>query len=116
MFKKIKINSIIIYFSFFIIFCGTILRLYNLNFENLFFDEIVSFYIADPKLSFIESYERQNIAEGTPFLFNFLIKILHIIFGYSPNIGRYLSFTVSVLSIFSMVYLIKSIKTVKFLN
>tara|TARA_B110001452_G_scaffold15363_1_gene12487 strand:- start:3234 stop:4676 length:1443 start_codon:yes stop_codon:yes gene_type:complete len=110
MFKKIKINSIIIYFSFFIIFCGTILRLYNLNFENLWFDEIVSFYIADPKLSFIESYERQNIAEGTPFLFNFLIKILHIIFGYSPNIGRYLSFTVSVLSIFSMVYLIKSIK------
>tara|TARA_B100000795_G_C22801485_1_gene442161 strand:+ start:600 stop:2042 length:1443 start_codon:yes stop_codon:yes gene_type:complete len=110
MFKILKNNNIIIYFSFFIILCATILRLYNLNFENLWFDEIVTFWISDPKLSFTESYERQNIAEGTPFLFNFLIKILHIIFGYNPNVGRYLSFTVSVLSIFSMVYLAKSIK------
>ena len=108
--KKFKIQNLIIYFSFFIILCGTIFIFYNLSFENLWFDEIVSFWVSDPHISFFDSYERNNLAEGTPFLFNFLIKILHIIFGYTPNVGRYLSSTLSVLSIFSMVFLSKTIK------
>ena len=110
MFKKFKNNNFIIYIAFLTILFGIILRSYNLNFENLWFDEIVSFWIADPKISFFESYQRNNISEGTPFLFNFLIKILHIIFGYTPNVGRYFSCMLSVLSIFSMILLIRTIK------
>ena len=110
MFKKFEIQNLIIYFSFFICLCGIIFRFYNLNFENLWFDEIVSFWVSDPQISFLDSYERNNISEGTPFLFNFLIKILHILFGYTPNVGRYLSSSLSVLSIFSMVLLCKTIK------
>ena len=107
MFKK---YNTIIYYTFLTILCGFIFRFYNLSFENLWFDEIVSFYIADPKISFFESYQRNNSGEGTPFLFNFLLKILHMIFGYTPNIGRYFSCAVSVLSIFSMIFLAKTIK------
>ena len=110
MLNKFKIQNLIIYFSFFIVLSGTIFRFYNLNFENLWFDEIVSFWVSDPRISFFDSYERNNIAEGTPFLFNFFIKILHIIFGYTPNVGRYLSSSLSVLSIFSMVFLSQTIK------
>ena len=110
MIKKLNNKNLIIYFSFFFILVGVFLRFYNLNYENLWFDEIVSYWIADPKISFFESYQRNNIGEGTPFLFNFLIKILHIIFGYSPNVGRYLSCTVSALSIISIVFLMKTIK------
>tara|TARA_B100000787_G_scaffold158713_1_gene136324 strand:+ start:265 stop:1752 length:1488 start_codon:yes stop_codon:yes gene_type:complete len=106
----IKNKNLIIYLSFFIILLGAFLRFYNLNFENFWFDEIVSFWVSDPKITFAESYQRNNIGEGTPFLFNFLIKILHIIFGYTPNISRYLSCTFGLFSIVSMVFLIKTIK------
>ena len=113
MFEKHKNNSLTIYITCVIIFFGVIFRFYNLNFENLWFDEIVSFWVADPKISFFESYARNNIGEGTPFLFNFLIKILHVIFGYTPNVGRYFSCTISILSIFSIVYLVEIIKNKK---
>ena len=72
MIKKLNNKNLIIYFSFFFILVGVFLRFYNLNYENLWFDEIVSYWIADPKISFFESYQRNNIGEGTPFLFNFL--------------------------------------------
>jgi hypothetical protein len=110
MLEKYKNNNLIIYIAYIIIFFAVIFRFYNLNFENLWFDEIVGFWVADPEISFLESYKRNNIGEGTPFLFNFLVKILHIIFGYTPNIGRYLSCVISILSIFSMICLIKTIK------
>ena len=105
-----KNNNIIIYSACFTVLCGFIVRFYNLNFENLWFDEIVSFWISDPEISFFESYQRNNSGEGTPFLFNFLLKILHIIFGYNPNVGRYFSCILSALSIFTMIILAKTIK------
>ena len=83
MLKKIKNYNLALYLSFLIIFIGIIFRFYNIDFENLWFDEIVSYWISDPKISIFESYQRNNIGEGTPFLFNFLIKILHNIFGYT---------------------------------
>ena len=109
MFKKSN-NNLGLYLAYLTILLGIIFRFYNLGFENLWFDEIVSFWVSDPKISFFESYERNNIGEGTPFLFNFLIKILHSLFGYTPNVGRYFSSTISILSIFSMIYLAKIIK------
>ena len=58
----------------FLLLIGVILRFYNLEFENLWFDEMASFYVSDPKISFLESYYRNNSVEGTPFLFNFLLS------------------------------------------
>ena len=110
MLKKIKNYNLALYLSFLIIFIGIIFRFYNIDFENLWFDEIVSYWISDPKISIFESYQRNNIGEGTPFLFNFLIKILHNIFGYTQNVGRYFSFVISSLSILSIIYLAKIIK------
>tara|TARA_Y100000816_G_scaffold112639_1_gene78795 strand:- start:2609 stop:4048 length:1440 start_codon:yes stop_codon:yes gene_type:complete len=94
----------------FLLLIGVILRFYNLEFENLWFDEMASFYVSDPKISFLESYYRNNSVEGTPFLFNFFLKTLHQIFGYSPNVGRYFSSTVSVISILTVLYLYKTFR------
>ena len=44
-----------IYFLIFIIFLGFFLRLYNINFEDLWFDEQASFLVADPKLTHVET-------------------------------------------------------------
>ena len=39
----------------FIISFGIFFRIYNLNFENLWYDEIISFWVANPFLSYEES-------------------------------------------------------------
>ena len=104
--KKIEnFNSLIILSILFSLFFGILLRIYNLNFENLWFDEMVSFWVSDPSITFKESYIRNNLIEGHPFLFNFSLKIIFKLFGYEPNLGRYFSCTLGILSIFSVSYI-----------
>jgi len=110
MVNKFNSNYFIIIAISFSLFFGVLLRLYNLNYENLWFDEMVSFWVSEPFISFEDSYARNSSAEGTPFLFNFLLKNLHEIFGYHSHIGRYFSATFSILSILSMAYLSISLK------
>ena len=89
------------------LFFGILLRVYNLTFEDLWFDEMVSFWVSDPSITFKESYTRNNLIEGHPFLFNFLLKIIFKIFGYEPNLGRLFSCLLGILSIFSVTYISK---------
>ena len=109
--KKIENKNQLIFFAIgFSLFFGVLLRFYNLNYENLWFDEIVSFWVSEPFISLSESYARNSAAEGTPFLFNFLLKNLHEIFGYHTYLGRYFSALFSVLSILSIAYISWTLK------
>ena len=109
--KKIKNRNNLIHFAIgFSLFFAVLLRLYNLNYESLWFDEIVSFWVSEPFISFSDSYARNSGAEGTPFLFNFLLKNLHEIFGYHTHLGRYFSALISILGIFSITYLSWTLK------
>ena len=106
--KRIEnFKSLIILYVLFSLFFGILLRVYNLTFEDLWFDEMVSFWVSDPSITFKESYIRNNLIEGHPFLFNFLLKIIFNLFGYDPNLGRYFSCILSILSIFSVTYISK---------
>ena len=89
---------------------GVILRLYNLNYDSLWFDEIASFWVSDPLISLSESYERNRLAESQPFLFNYLLKLTHEVFGYKSYVGRYFSATFGILSIISITYLSRLLK------
>ena len=80
-------NTIIILTIFFL---GIFFRLYNLNFEDLWHDEILSFWIADPSISFFETLSRHNQLEQVPILFNLTLKYFYKIFGYNVYLGRYL--------------------------
>lgn len=86
---------------------GSLIRLYNLNYDNLWFDEIVSFWVADPTQSIITNYNRHNQSEGGGFLFNLILTFTHELFGYKSFIGRYLSAIFGILSIFTIGYLAK---------
>ena len=66
--------------SFFTIFCGSFLRLYNLDFDDLYFDEILSFVYASDNLTFSQSYSSSSKLDATPYLFNFFLKIIFIFF------------------------------------
>ena len=51
---------------------GVLFRIYNLNYDYLWFDEIVAFWISDPNLLISESYARYKETESIPFLHYFL--------------------------------------------
>ena len=91
MFKLLKFqeNNLLVYsIIFLIILLGFVFRFYNINYENLWLDEIYSFWVTDPNLSFTETYLRVQTTESIPFLYYYLVKICNKIFGYDPIIGR----------------------------
>lgn len=92
-----------------IIFFGFFLRFYNLDFENFWIDETVTFWIANPEFSISQSYKIHKSIELVPFLFNFIIKIYFLIFGYDFQISRYLPALFSSLSIITVSYISKEI-------
>ena len=104
--KKIYQFNII---SFCIVF-AVFFRVYNINFDNFWFDEILSFWITDPEISFRESFERHKSIEQIPYLYHFILKIIFEIFNYESHLGRYLSFFFNILGIFFATILCKNIK------
>ena len=76
---RIFLISIFI-FSFFI-------RLYNLNYEDYWFDELFTFYVSDPNVSFYETYLRIIETENNNF-YQFILKIFFLFFGYNDFNGR----------------------------
>ena len=92
---------------------GVLFRIYNLNYDYLWFDEIVTFWISDPNLLISESYARYKETEAIPFLHYFLLKVCHQLFGYTPEVGRYFSAIFGILSILTLGYLAKQISNNK---
>ena len=112
MFKLFKFqeNNLLTYsLVFLIIFLGFVFRFYNINYENLWIDEIYSFWVTDPNLSSAETYLRLQTTESTPFLYYYLVKMCNKIFGYDPIVGRCFSAFFGFLSIFSVGILCKRI-------
>ncbi len=110
MFKILKFqeNNIFIYFSvLLIVLLGVIFRFYNVGYDNLWFDEIFSFWVTDPNLSFSETFLRVKSTESIPFLYYYLIKICNSFLGYEPIVGRIFSAVFGFLSIFTVGILCK---------
>ena len=106
--NKFSINAIII--ISFSLLIGATLRIYNLNYENFWLDEILTFWISDPSISINESYQRHLNLEQVPFFFNLLIKFTHKIFGYETYVGRYLTAIFGIMSILSIACISRIIK------
>jgi len=82
-----------------IIFLGIVLRIYNLNFEDFWSDEMVSYWLSDPKYSFFETLEiifKSNLTIS----YELILKYFHSLFGYNIKISRYLNAILSIISIF----------------
>ena len=101
-----KININFLYYSV-LIFITILFRLYNLNYDDFWIDEIISFYISDPSVTLSEFYYRHKTLENSPFLFNFILRIYFEIFGYDTLIARYLPAILNCLSIFFLIYFYK---------
>ena len=89
----LKINNILNYkFCFIFLFLiGILFRIYNINFDDLWIDEISTFWIANPSINILTSYNNNSTLELQPVLFNFIVRCYYSIFGYSDYNGRYIS-------------------------
>ena len=101
-------NKNLIYF-FIILTSVSFLRIYNLNYEDFWIDEILSFWIADPNLPLEQTIDRHNNLEQVPILFNLILKYFYKIFEYNYLTGRYLISFFSILSLIIAVILISEV-------
>jgi len=109
--KNIKKNYIYISAIF---LTSIILRLYNLNFEDLWFDEIASLWVADPNISINETVERNiEVNQGPHLIFTIILKYFFLIFGYNPDIARLVPVLFGILSVPTIIYLTKTIDKTK---
>ncbi len=89
MLKHLNLNKKFLYFFF--IITGIFTILYQIHFEDFWLDEMLSFWIADPELSWDETLERHKKYDyHNPVFFNLTLKYFLDIFGYNPEIARYL--------------------------
>ena len=72
MFSSNKNNILLVSILFVLI--GIFLRIYQLNFENYWLDEMTSFWVADPNLSLEDTFTRNNHFH-TPPIFDLFFKI-----------------------------------------
>ena len=91
MHEIIKKKSLIFYFV--TVFIGIFTIWHQLHFENFWLDEMNSFWVADPSLSFEETIVRQKKSDfHNPFLFNLILKEFLYFTEYEPNTSRLLPF------------------------
>ena len=62
-----------------IIFLGLLLRGYNINFNDFWSDEMVSFYLSNPDINFIETMTL-IFESNLTLTFEFILKFFHKIF------------------------------------
>ncbi len=104
-----KINSLkfeTLFITLVILF-GLVLRGYNINFNDFWSDEMVSFYLSNPNLDFLET-TRLIFETNLMVTYEFILKFFHKIFGYNLEYSRYLSLFLSVISIAYFYKLIKN--------
>ena len=100
-----KIKSIDLLLLFLICAFGIILRFYNHSFDDLWYDEVISFWISNPKITLKESFANHNLVEVSTFTYHFLLKYYFQLFGYSVEAGRIFSSIFGSLAILSVSYL-----------
>ena len=90
--KSLFKSNYTIYSLFLIIFLIlSVFRIYNVNYDQLWWDEIITLYSANPSLTFNETINRNFELELSPPTFNLIMKYFFSFFGYNTFSGRYLS-------------------------
>ncbi len=104
MINNISKKNLILFFIFII---GGILRLYNINYDDLWTDEMISYWLSDPSRNFYDTiilvFESNLMVT-----YELGLKYFHYIFGYNFEISRYFSVIIGILSIILFSFLLNS--------
>ncbi|HEX9981553.1 MAG TPA: glycosyltransferase family 39 protein [Flavobacterium sp.] len=85
-----------------ILLAGAILRLYRLNYQSVWLDEIHTLNDANPAFSAGQVYDSILMADPHPPLYFYIIQILFKIFGYLPVVARAFSAIVGIYTIYAL--------------
>lgn len=96
LFNYVKENYLLITILVF----ASFLRLYHLNFQSVWADEISTMVNTNPDISFGELIDNINKKEGFPYLYFGLMKFFHFIIAYSPIVDRLFSAILGILSVY----------------
>jgi len=81
---------------------GAILRLYHLDFQSVWLDEIHTLNDANPSFSISEVYSSIMRADPHPPLYFYVVHILFKIFGYTPIVARLFSVVIGITTIYAL--------------
>ncbi|WP_338376118.1 glycosyltransferase family 39 protein [uncultured Flavobacterium sp.] len=98
MLNKIKNNYILIAILIF----AAILRIYHIDFQSIWIDEIHTMIESDPKLSYSEFYEIMAFREQMPHLYFHITRIVAYVFGHSSFAMRMISAIIGVASVYAI--------------
>lgn len=71
-----------------ILVIASILRLYNIDFQSLWMDEVYTLNVASPKHSFSTIISEVNLRESFPYLYFFIMNIMFSLFGDTSIVAR----------------------------
>jgi 4-amino-4-deoxy-L-arabinose transferase-like glycosyltransferase len=98
MIKKLKENYLLIA----IVILATALRVYHIDFQSIWLDEIHTMNEANPKIPLKELYNVIMAGEQMPPLYFYSLYFLFKIFGYTTLVARVYSAIVGIVSVFSI--------------
>lgn len=108
-FTLIKENYLLIT----ILVIAAILRIYHIDFQSVWLDEIHSINEASPKNTVSEMFDALMIAEPHPPLYFLLLHFSFKIFGYTTFVARILSAIIGIAGVFSIYLLGKELYSKK---
>ena len=104
--NKYKKNILILIIFFICIFT----RLYNFNGNDLWYDELISYWIVDPNIDWSETISRNlELNHGSQIAFTIVLKFFFKIFGYDPDLSRLVSILFGILTFPLLLILSKKI-------
>ena len=106
--KLVRNKKNVFFYISLIIILGSFVRFYNINYDDLWSDEMASFWISDPTISFDETL-RRIFSSNWMVLYEICLKYFHYVFGYEVYVSRYFSFLISILSLISFGFLLSKI-------
>ena len=78
------------------------LRLYHMDFQSVWLDELITMNECNPKFSFKESYDNMIVWENNPLIYYFTVKYLALVFGYSTFVVRMISAIIGIVGVYCM--------------
>ena len=81
--SKLNFSLITIPIIFYLIF-----SVYQINIEDLWFDEMATFWVTNPFVDNSTTYQNILLSENTPPIYYYVVKYFFNLFGYNPYILR----------------------------
>ncbi|SEP91590.1 glycosyltransferase family 39 protein [Flavobacterium urocaniciphilum] len=82
---------------------ATFLRIFKLDFQSLWLDELYTMNVANPNTGFVDMIKDITIRESFPYLYFIVVKTFFICFGYESTVARIPSMIFGILCVF-MIY------------